>query len=462
MKGRRRKLWILLGCAVTAAALTLWLTREPSYAGRSLSEWVWILQNGTSHTNAEAAIQHIGADAVPLLVKWIDYRERPWRRHLCLLSYKLPPKLANPLSTFIAGRGYERQQGAYIALTILGPKAKAAVPALRRQIQKSTPYYRVFNARKAFLVSSNGTLIGTNGVQLILQPSNAYMPLNILAAIGEAGVPPILEVLRDPANPNRAAAVNAVAQLDPALISTENVTSALISCLDDNDSILALRAGGILCSHKFDQEVVMRIFTATLQANNKHVRRDEVSPIRICVMKSFSLPNLIGLLQDTNSPYSADAAAVLADFAGDPNPQAALLAPLTASLLDPRPSVRKFAAAGLGNFGDAAEPSVPALLDTWADPDDHVRQNATNALFQIPAYALFKDVAALDNITTEPARSKWIQQYLTDTPAAQSAQLFQHRDPRIREMATNAFHRLKDSLDADATAAAPTQPPPPN
>jgi hypothetical protein len=53
----------------------------------------------------------------------------------------------------------------------------------------------------------------------------------------------------------------------------------------------------------------------------------------------------------------------------------------------------------------------------------------------------------LDSVSTEPARTKWIQRYLTDAPAPELAQLFEHRDPRIREMATNALQKLRNARD---------------
>jgi HEAT repeat protein len=320
------------------------------------------------------------------------------------------------------------QQGAYSALAILGPQAKAAVPALRHQVETST------------------------------QSGATYLALMVLGTIGQDALPTILEVLRNPANPNRGAAILALGQMNLGPILDENVTSTLISCLDDANADVALRAGGILCSHKFDQEVVMRIFTAAVQANNKHIRQEAAMPIRVCLMQAFSVPTLLELLRDTNSPYSPDAAAVLGNMLPNDIQLPDTVGPaLIGSLRDPRTSVRKHAATAVGNLREGAEPAVSSLLDLWHDPDDAVRQNATNALYQIPAYTVLKDVSLLDNITTEPARTKWIQQYMTDTPAPQLTQLFQHRDPRVREMATNAVQKLRNSLDGNQAAATPSR-----
>jgi hypothetical protein len=442
MRKRQKLIWILFGCGITAVLiLILWRQREPTYAGHTLSQWVFGLgaahginpaffygasfsqgvtlsalvrtyEKGSSITNAEAAIQQIGPKAVPFLLDWTEYQDAPWRKRALPLCNKLPRKFVAQAVQFVVGHGYERQQGAYAALAILGPQAKSAVPALRRQALSST------------------------------QSPTTYPALMVLARIGEEGLPTILEVLRNPASPNRGAALLALREMDLRLIFREDVVATLIACLDAGDRDFALGVGGILCSHKFDQEVVMRVFTAALQTNDKHIR-DAGMPIRVCLMRAFAVPTLLDLLRDTNSPYSADAAKVLGDVSSDGTALPDTVRPaLTSSLRDPRTLVRKHAALALGNFGDDAEPAVPALLDACDDPDKIVRQSATNALFQIPAYAVLKDAAILDNVATEPARTKWIRAYFNDAPGPELARLFEHRDPRIREMATNAFQKL--------------------
>jgi FOG: HEAT repeat len=458
VKTRRKSVWIFLSCAIAAVLLFLLLHEpQPRYAGDTLGEWVYqlgatrpnpiaftlaanpanpqgrtllalglMLDKRTSHAEADAetAIERIGPAAVPFLIKWTNYHERPWRQRLAVLCYKLPPKFRIPASRFVIGRGYEMREGAYSALAILGPQAKAAIPALSRQVETAT------------------------------QIGAADYPLMILGRMGEDGLPTILQVLRNPANPNRPAAILALSHMDPGLIFNENITATLITCLDDTNRTVALTAGGILCSHKFDQEVVMRIFTAALQANDRHIRQEAATPIRVCLMQGFSVPTLLDLLRDTNSPYSSDAALVLQSMIlSDIKMPDTVLPGLLGSLSDSRAKVRRHSATAIGNLREAAEPAVSSLLDLWNDPDVAVRWDATNALYQIPAYAVLKDVALLDNITTEPARTKWIQRWMTDTPAPELTQLFQHPDPRIRQMATNAVQKLRQNSSENQRAA---------
>src|SRR5215831_18214601 len=137
-KGRwRRKLWILLGCA-TAVVLILILFREPEpqYQGRSLSEWLVLLNGGYSNEpdismhDAEEAIRHIGTNGLPFFVKWLNYRERPWRTRLHTVCEKLPAPVAYHLSRIALGHGTERQWVALFGLYIFGADAKPAIPAL--------------------------------------------------------------------------------------------------------------------------------------------------------------------------------------------------------------------------------------------------------------------------------------------------------------------------------------------
>lgn len=136
---KRRRTTLAISAALVAALLVwaFFASREPTYEGRSLSDWLtagvyyedeYYYTDGTPFPRD--AIQHIGTNAIPYLLEWIQYEPSPWKtklrntvnRSLRLLNkkWRLTDKdeiLASCVSwTFL----------------FLGPKARAAIPELTR------------------------------------------------------------------------------------------------------------------------------------------------------------------------------------------------------------------------------------------------------------------------------------------------------------------------------------------
>ena len=99
---RRRSIYLMAVVLVVAGVLVEVLgsrEREPEYGGKKLSEWVqayppesWIwvrpaptTRDGIARLFTETkdpmrTIRHIGTNALPYLVKWMDYEASPWKR----------------------------------------------------------------------------------------------------------------------------------------------------------------------------------------------------------------------------------------------------------------------------------------------------------------------------------------------------------------------------------------------
>src|SRR2546422_797856 len=107
---RRRLLFRLLMCALLLAGAALVAVSklstkgEPAYAGRPLSEWVLLyarldpVKAGSPATSEAAqAIRHIGTNALPLMVRWIQYEPPRWKHVLKPIAAKLhlPLKIWN-------------------------------------------------------------------------------------------------------------------------------------------------------------------------------------------------------------------------------------------------------------------------------------------------------------------------------------------------------------------------------
>jgi HEAT repeat protein len=434
VKLRRRKLWILLGCGIAVVLIVMLLReREPHYKGRSLSQWIALLNNserdGPQH-EAEGAVRHIGTNALPFLLRWIQYKEQPWRTRVGTLCYKFPEKVAGPLSRLVVGRGRERQDEAFSALYVLGPEAKAAIPILTRLAVNHT---------------------------FVTEPA-----MIVLAHIGNEGLPPILTVLTNPGNPDRILAVIALSDDSAKFTFNQSAEAALIRCLDDPDRELAFRAAGLLCCHNLEKERVLQIFVEALisSESDKRLRQKIYRPLKSCLMEGFSLSTLLQFLQDTNSPLSIHAASALGEMAerGAPLPKSACEA-LMHALHDPRPSIRNCAAGNIAYFPDSAELVVPTLLDLWSDPDESVRRIATNTVFRMPPYTILEQVDLLDKNglsgLSMQAKMMWFERYGGGPPGPALARLLDHPDPRIREMATNAFRKLRDTSSGSQTAKTP-------
>ena len=162
-----RKKWLLVTSAMCALPLLVALflgrpwEREPRYQGRPLSYWL-------AHNNdpkVEAALDHIGTNALPFLLKWIRYERPHWRN---VLFEKAP----SSLEKFTISGAELRANASGVAIAYLGTNAAAALPEL-------TTLARDTNA-----------------------PETAIRATWALASIGPGGIQPLLAIARDTNNPN--------------------------------------------------------------------------------------------------------------------------------------------------------------------------------------------------------------------------------------------------------------------
>src|SRR6266481_4935661 len=93
---RRTIIAVLAGCGLAFVIALLVFTRasEPRYNGRSLSRWLKIERDSMSATvtgnpEAEDAVRHIGTNALPYLIKLLDY-ENSWSSQVGYRISNLP------------------------------------------------------------------------------------------------------------------------------------------------------------------------------------------------------------------------------------------------------------------------------------------------------------------------------------------------------------------------------------
>src|SRR5205823_6580136 len=126
----------VLACLAAAITTTFFLTRntEPSYHGRTLSQWLRPANpdNLHSYTPEEVeAIRHFGTSAVPYLLTWISYEPSRLRSSLLAVSWKLPRPLQASLNPWLRDKSrVQLADDAWYGFYIIGPQAHTAVPEL--------------------------------------------------------------------------------------------------------------------------------------------------------------------------------------------------------------------------------------------------------------------------------------------------------------------------------------------
>jgi HEAT repeat protein len=269
----------------------------------------------------------------------------------------------------------------------------------------------------------------------------------VLLNLGDGGLPPVLCVLTNPTNPVRLAAIYALASPEAKYSFTPGLVDVLTHCLNDADPEVACGAAGILYYHHVNQERALRTLVEAIEGNDELRKQYAVSILRDPVLLTTPATNLIQYLQDTNSALSPYAATALGQrFENNISTRTVILPALTNGLRDPRRLVRSRCADVLGRLGQAAEPAVPALLDAWNDPDESVRQAATNAFFGLPSYNVLTPMPV--GMLEGRYGMSWAQAQMYELRYGLSlhkpalTNLLNHSDIRVRQMATNALSKL--------------------
>jgi hypothetical protein len=223
-----RKVLVFLAVVAAAIALIVWVARpnEPSYGGRSLTEWLELYNTSERDTPAEreaaGAVRAIGTNALPCLLRWIQY-EPIGRAHPLLRGVRKSPQVVQKklfpllLSTRRAGQSH----AAVIGFKILGSEARPAIPELTRLLNATNSPY----ASQQAALALGG--MGKEGLPpLIAGLGNSrnrvrHVVANVLGNMGYLGreaapaVPALLNALQDTDPRVRIAATNALESLAP-------------------------------------------------------------------------------------------------------------------------------------------------------------------------------------------------------------------------------------------------------
>jgi hypothetical protein len=279
----RRKIFIALACAIAVGALAWIVTRdrEPTYDGESLTYFVlrsppdYSPQAYKAGERVAKAIEQIGTNAIPYLIKWLQYEEpKPnWKTQLrATVRRRLGKDIFN-------STGIDRASLAPLAFQPLGPKADPAIPELTRLANQSK----------------------TGNV-----PKRAIWALALIRTTN--ALPPLINIVTNRQHSLRKVAVDALRFMGD---TARPALPIIIDCLKDADLEIARAAASTLGVLKLEPELVVPALIQALQDS-----RPEVQTMVALALKEFgtaarpAIPALQKLLDASNPNVmiSADSA----------------------------------------------------------------------------------------------------------------------------------------------------------
>ncbi len=247
---RRRWKIVLFGlCGVIAVVAVCFFClrdNEPSYNGRTLSEWLVIGSPPTEpgkRVEAQKAVLAMGTNAVPTLLEWCSERNLSRAQRDNQFLTKLPGIIAQNTSVLRwIRRDVIRLNYAVYGFQILGTNASVALPELARRFNTSTNESFVYCT--AFLIGHLGKP-GLDFLLSVLQKKTDPHRDSVLQVIGnaedaEVAVPLMLSILNDANDP---LAPQAAAELGKLGVAPERVVPQLINALRSTN--ISMRSGAI-------------------------------------------------------------------------------------------------------------------------------------------------------------------------------------------------------------------------
>jgi hypothetical protein len=312
----------MLSVVLLISGIIYWASpHEPSYQGKSLSEWIapFCLQTttnpyapgGQQHFQelqpTRRAVTEIGTNALPFLIAKLSHRESPMHRTLRQLAEK------QPYAGFRLGDPRVARVRAIRALAVLGPGAEPAIPSLAAQLPDSLLSEHAVYALSGMgpkgmraLIDhfTNTAPVGRMQIAMVLS-----MPNSIYRGENGANTNPIptdlvveglSRIIQDSGTPFKVFAVQRLTTLGS---TASNAVPALLAIATGSDPMtrqMAIRAlGGIKCQ----RDLVIPALTNLLSDSDPGVRISTVSALRSFGYNAQFQPYIPNQFQTPQPPF---------------------------------------------------------------------------------------------------------------------------------------------------------------
>jgi hypothetical protein len=270
--------------------------REPRYNGKSLTEWLRLygpvsMQMGHGMSEEVTnAVRHIGTNAVPFLITWIDRQHEMSQWELRLYATAIGWRSGTPgkaaLLAWLDPRPSRGELSVW-GFVILGPSARSAIPDLVR-------------------IANRGD-----------RPS-ADIAVFYLRYLGIDALPPLLSIMTHNANttfPLRCGAIDSIGDMGYLGTNARPAIVLLIESLNEPD--VATRAATALGSLHLDNDVSIPALIRCTRSTNDSLRKTGILSLGKFGRSAQAqvLPVLTKLLDDPDASIRYAATAALEQIA---------------------------------------------------------------------------------------------------------------------------------------------------
>lgn len=248
------KFWLKSALVIVVVGILLawvWMPSrpdEPAHQGKTLSEWITVYRESASDSEeenqAKAAIQNIGTNGIPTLLKMLQTPDSTFRTTLKDLLK------AQTLIESSFRDAWDIRSMATSGFHALGEDAKGAVPALITLVKRGS---------------------GTIGRE------EAIDALGHIGPSAQAAVPMLLAIASDAKDPERNDAIHSLGMIHSA---AESVVPFLTSCLRDSEKFVRLYAVEALKEFGEAAKSSVPSMIPLLSDPDRHVRQQAINALK--------------------------------------------------------------------------------------------------------------------------------------------------------------------------------------